>query len=63
LLAEQLKEAHSAETQTLRAMPRMARQATSQTLKKALEAHVEQTDGQVEKLARALELMGAKRGF
>jgi len=59
---EQLKEAHSAETQTLRAMPRTARQATSQTLKDVLEAHVEQTDWKVEKLERALELMGPKRG-
>jgi ferritin-like metal-binding protein YciE len=62
LMVEQLKEPHSAETQMLRAMPRMARQATSRTLKEALEAHLEQTDGQVEKLERALEVMGVKRG-
>jgi len=30
---------------------------------RADEAHVEQTDGQVETLERALELMGAKRGY
>ena len=30
---------------------------------RADEAHVEQTDGQVEKSERALELMGAKRGY
>ncbi|WP_372623170.1 ferritin-like domain-containing protein [Falsiroseomonas sp.] len=62
LLVEQLKDAHSAERQTLRAMPRLARQASSQSLKDALEAHVQETEGQVERLEQALQTMGAKPG-
>ncbi|HEV7263569.1 MAG TPA: ferritin-like domain-containing protein [Falsiroseomonas sp.] len=62
LLLEQLKDAHSAERQTLKAMPRLVKQATSEALRDALEAHVEQTEGQVERLERALEMMGGKPG-
>ncbi len=62
LLLEQLKDAHSAERQTLRAMPRLARQATSQSLREALEVHVKQTEEQVQRLERALQMMGGKPG-
>jgi ferritin-like metal-binding protein YciE len=62
LMVEQLRDAYSAEKQALRAMPRMAKKATAQALKDALQMHVEQTEGQVERLEQALEKMGARPG-
>ena len=44
LLVEQLKDAYSAEKQGLRAMPRVAKKATSQALKEAFQMHAEQTE-------------------
>ncbi len=62
LMVEQLRDAYSAEKQALRAMPRMMKKATAQSLKDALQMHVEQTEGQVERLERALEAVGGKPG-
>ena len=62
LMVEQLRDAYSAEKQGLRAMPRLARKATAQSLKDMLQMHVEQTEGQVERLERALEQLGARPG-
>jgi ferritin-like metal-binding protein YciE len=62
LMIEQLRDAYSAEKQALRAMPRMMKKATAQSLKDALQMHVEQTEGQIERLEKALELMGGKAG-
>ena len=62
LMVEQLRDAYSAEKQALRAMPRMMKKATSQSLRDALQMHVEQTEGQIERLEKALELMGSKPG-
>jgi ferritin-like metal-binding protein YciE len=62
LMVEQLRDAYSAEKQALRAMPRMAKKATAQSLKDALQMHVEQTEGQVERLEQALEKLGARPG-
>lgn len=62
LMVEQLRDAYSAEKQALRAMPRMMKKATAQSLKDALQMHVDQTEGQVERLEKALELMGARPG-
>ncbi|TCZ65426.1 ferritin-like domain-containing protein [Roseicella aquatilis] len=62
LMIEQLRDAYSAEKQALRAMPRMMKKATAQSLKDALQMHVEQTEGQIERLDKALEIMGGKAG-
>lgn len=62
LMVEQLRDAYSAEKQALRAMPRMAKKATAQSLKDMLQMHVEQTEGQVERLEQALEKVGARPG-
>jgi ferritin-like metal-binding protein YciE len=62
LMVEQLRDAYSAEKQALRAMPRMAKKATSQALKDAVGMHVEQTQRQVERLDQALQAMGARAG-
>src|SRR5215213_7655920 len=62
LMVEQLRDAYSAEKQALRAMPRMMKRVTTQSLKDALQMHVEQTEGQVERLEQALEMLGGKAG-
>ena len=62
LMVEQLRDAYSAEKQTLRAMPRLAKKATAQPLKDMLQMHVEQTEGQIERLEQALEKLGARPG-
>jgi ferritin-like metal-binding protein YciE len=62
LMTEQLRDAYSAEKQALRAMPRLMKKATAQSLKDALQMHVEQTEGQVDRLERALEAIGARPG-
>ncbi len=62
LMVAQLRDAYSAERQALRAMPRLMKKATAQSLKDALQQHVEQTEGQVERLEQALEQLGGKPG-
>ena len=62
LMVEQLRDAYSAEKQGLRAMPRVAKKATSQALKEAFQAHAEQTEHQIERLEQALEKLGARPG-
>jgi ferritin-like metal-binding protein YciE len=62
LMIEQLRDAYSAEKQALRAMPRMMKKANAQSLKDALQMHVEQTEGQVERLEKGLEMLGGKAG-
>jgi ferritin-like metal-binding protein YciE len=62
LMTDQLRDAYSAEKQALRAMPRMMKHATSQALKDAIQRHIDQTEGQIERLERAFEMMGARPG-
>lgn len=62
LMIEQLKDAHSAEKQALRAMQKMMKTATNEKLKQGFQMHIEQTEGQVERLEQALEQLGGKPG-
>jgi ferritin-like metal-binding protein YciE len=62
LMIEQFRDAYSAEKQGLRAMPRLAKKAGSQALKDALQTHAEETEGQVERLEKALEMLGGRPG-
>jgi len=58
LLAEELKDIYSAEKQLLRALPKMAKKASSQELKSALQEHIEVTQQQVERLEEVFEALG-----
>jgi ferritin-like metal-binding protein YciE len=58
LYVDELKDLYSAEKQILQALPRMAKKASNEQLKKAFEMHVEETRGQVERLDRIFELLG-----
>jgi ferritin-like metal-binding protein YciE len=58
LLVHELKDLYSAENQLLKALPKMAKAATSDELKEAFEKHLEQTEGQVERLDRIAKQLG-----
>jgi ferritin-like metal-binding protein YciE len=60
LLIEELKDLYSAEKQLTKAMPKMAKKASSPKLKKAIEKHLEQTKEQVVRLEQVFELLGEK---
>ncbi len=62
LLVEQLKDAYSAEKQALRCMQRTLNKTTSPKLKDAIEAHIEETMGQIERVEEALQTLDAKPG-
>jgi ferritin-like metal-binding protein YciE len=50
LYIEELKDLYSAEKQLTRALPKMAKNATSEQLIDAFELHLEETKGQIERL-------------
>lgn len=60
LLEEELKDIYDAEKQLVKALPKMARAATSEELQSALREHLEVTQGQVQRLEQVFEKLGAK---
>ena len=65
LLADQLKDIYSAETQLVKALPKMAKKASAAGLKDAITSHLEETKNQVERLnqigqALSIKLTGKK---
>ena len=52
LLVEELKDLYSAETQLLKALPKMAKAASSKALKRGFETHWKQTERHVERIKR-----------
>ena len=50
LYIDELKDLYSAETQLLKALPKMAKAASSDELRKGFEEHLEQTKGHVQRL-------------
>ena len=59
LFEHQLKDLYSAETQLLKALPKMAENATDAKLKKAFEAHLEETkehQQRLEEVCKELEI-------
>ncbi|MBX3596894.1 MAG: ferritin-like domain-containing protein [Rhizobiaceae bacterium] len=63
LFHDTLKDIYYAERQILKALPKMARNAHSDKLRKAFEKHREQTETHVERLQQVFEIMGkAARG-
>jgi ferritin-like metal-binding protein YciE len=55
LLIEELRDIYHAEKQLVRALPKMAKAAHSETLRKAFEQHTEETKGQIERLEQIFE--------
>lgn len=60
LLHDQLKDLHSAESQLTKALPKMAKQAHAAPLKAAIEAHLDETREQLERLQQVGDLLDLK---
>src|SRR5918993_1780270 len=60
LLVDELKDLYSAENQIIKALPRMAKAASSPELKRAFERHLEETRRQVERLNQIGEALDIK---
>jgi ferritin-like metal-binding protein YciE len=58
LFTETLKDIYFAEKQILRALPKMAKEATAPELKEAFETHRDETENQVERLNQIFDSMG-----
>jgi len=58
LFLDTLKDIYYAEKQILKALPKMAKAATSPQLKAGFEQHLEETEGHVERLEQVFELIG-----
>lgn len=55
LFTDELKDLYSAEKQILRALPKIVRATSTDSLREALEEHLEQTEGHVERLEEIFE--------
>ncbi len=60
LFVNQLQDAYSAETQLTKALPKMAKAATSSDLKAGFEQHLTETKGQVKRLEQVGKELGVK---
>lgn len=60
LMEEELKDLFSAENQLVKALPKMAKKATSPTLKQAFTSHLKQTEEHVARLRKIGETLGLK---
>lgn len=60
LFVEELKDLFNAENQLLKALPKMAKAATSPELKEAFENHLAETEKHVERLESVFEGLGMK---
>jgi ferritin-like metal-binding protein YciE len=62
LYIDELKDLLSAEKQLVKAIPKMAKAATSEELRNGFQAHLEQTKGHVERLEEIFALLDVKAG-
>jgi len=62
MLVNQLKDAFSAEKQAIQAMRRTLRKVSDPQLREGIQAHIEQSEQQRERVEQALEQTGAKPG-
>ena len=57
---DELRDTYDAEKQLTKALPKLAKAATSTDLRDAFEAHLEETRGQIERLEQVFESLGEK---
>jgi len=60
LFIHELSDLYSAEKQMAKALPRLARAATNPKLSAAFELHLEETQGQIERIDQVVELLGIR---
>ena len=58
LLQDELKDIYDAEKQLTKALPKMAKKATAEELKRAFQDHLRETEQHVKRLEKVFELMG-----
>jgi ferritin-like metal-binding protein YciE len=57
LLQDELQDIYDAEKQLTKALPKLTKKANSPELKEALESHLQETEGQIDRLEQAFELL------
>ena len=62
LYTDELKDLYSAEKQLTKALPKMAKAASSEELREGFEEHLEQTRGHVQRLEEIFTMLSAKAG-
>lgn len=60
LFLEQIEDLYDAEKRLVKALPKMAEAATSQSLRQAIQSHLMETEGQVRRLDNIFNLLGKK---
>jgi ferritin-like metal-binding protein YciE len=58
LYIDELKDLYSAENQLVKALPKMAKAASSAELRQGFEKHLKQTQGQVQRLEKIFQALG-----
>ncbi len=58
LLVHELQDLYNAESQIVKALPKMAKSATHRELQQAFERHLQQTEGQIDRLEQCFKLLG-----
>jgi len=62
LLLNELRDIYHAEKQLVKALPKMAKKAKSDQLRQAIEHHLEETKGQVDRLDQVFQHLDARSG-
>jgi ferritin-like metal-binding protein YciE len=57
LLQDEIKDIYDAEKQLTKVLPKLARKASNEQLKEALEAHLQETQGHIQRLEQVFEMM------
>ncbi|AUJ13916.1 hypothetical protein BVV20_19930 [Xanthomonas oryzae pv. oryzae] len=60
LFIHELSDIYSAEKQLTKSLPRLARAASEPKLKQAFEVHLEETQGQIERIDQVVDVLGIK---
>ena len=60
LLVDELRDIYDAEKRLTKAIPKLAKKATNEELRSALEEHLEETEQQVQRLEQAFEHLGQR---
>ena len=60
LMVENLKDLYSAETQLVKALPKVAKAVENEELRQALQMHLKETEGHVERLETIFKQLGEK---
>jgi len=58
LMQDELKDIYDAEKQLTKALPKLAKKATNEELRDALQTHLQETEGHVERLEQIFETLG-----